>query len=151
QHGRSSESLDPREQNLAPRFLRLGNARRPSHRVAQVVLRNRAVGPPPDARVPADMSNAAPLPGAHAAAQRRGLLDANPVVRESGVQHRKHAAAEQGHVLSNVDRSGAGNKESGQGWIRTSEGVKPADLQSAPFGHSGTYPERALTPNAFEV
>jgi hypothetical protein len=30
--------------------------------------------------------------------------------------------------------------ESGQGWIRTSEGVKPADLQSAPFGHSGTYP-----------
>ena len=24
-------------------------------------------------------------------------------------------------------------KESGQGWIRTSEGVKPADLQSAPF------------------
>src|SRR5439155_17856166 len=31
----------------------------------------------------------------------------------------------------------------GQGWIRTSEGVKPADLQSAPFGHSGTYPSRA--------
>ena len=30
--------------------------------------------------------------------------------------------------------------EIGQGWIRTSEGVKPADLQSAPFGHSGTYP-----------
>ena len=28
----------------------------------------------------------------------------------------------------------------GQGWIRTSEGVKPADLQSAPFGHFGTYP-----------
>jgi hypothetical protein len=27
-----------------------------------------------------------------------------------------------------------------QGWIRTSEGVKPADLQSAPFGHFGTYP-----------
>ena len=23
----------------------------------------------------------------------------------------------------------------GRGWIRTSEGVKPADLQSAPFGH----------------
>jgi hypothetical protein len=33
---------------------------------------------------------------------------------------------------------------SGQGWIRTSEGVKPADLQSAPFGHSGTYPFGAL-------
>jgi hypothetical protein len=31
-------------------------------------------------------------------------------------------------------------RKSGQGWIRTSEGVKPADLQSAPFGHSGTYP-----------
>ena len=30
----------------------------------------------------------------------------------------------------------------GQGWIRTSEGVKPADLQSAPFGHFGTYPLR---------
>jgi hypothetical protein len=28
----------------------------------------------------------------------------------------------------------------GQGWIRTSEGVKPADLQSAPFGQFGTYP-----------
>ena len=31
-------------------------------------------------------------------------------------------------------------QRNGQGWIRTSEGVKPADLQSAPFGHSGTYP-----------
>ena len=31
----------------------------------------------------------------------------------------------------------------GQGWIRTSEGVKPADLQSAPFGHFGTYPSNA--------
>ena len=31
----------------------------------------------------------------------------------------------------------------GQGWIRTSEGVKPADLQSAPFGHFGTYPSFA--------
>src|SRR5207244_11236833 len=30
--------------------------------------------------------------------------------------------------------------KNGQGWIRTSEGVKPADLQSAPFGHFGTYP-----------
>ena len=29
----------------------------------------------------------------------------------------------------------------GQEWIRTTEGVKPADLQSAPFGHFGTYPE----------
>ena len=32
------------------------------------------------------------------------------------------------------------DSEIGQGWIRTSEGVKPADLQSAPFGHFGTYP-----------
>jgi hypothetical protein len=32
----------------------------------------------------------------------------------------------------------------GQGWIRTSEGVKPADLQSAPFGHFGTYPANWL-------
>ena len=31
-------------------------------------------------------------------------------------------------------------EEYGQDWIRTSEGVKPADLQSAPFGHFGTYP-----------
>ena len=28
----------------------------------------------------------------------------------------------------------------GQEWIRTIEGVKPADLQSAPFGHFGTCP-----------
>ena len=28
----------------------------------------------------------------------------------------------------------------GQGRIRTSEGIQPADLQSAPFGHLGTYP-----------
>ncbi len=28
----------------------------------------------------------------------------------------------------------------GRGRIRTSEGVPPADLQSAPFGHSGTLP-----------
>src|SRR5437899_2824622 len=28
----------------------------------------------------------------------------------------------------------------GGGWIRTIEGVEPADLQSAPFGHSGTPP-----------
>ena len=33
------------------------------------------------------------------------------------------------------------NENGGQGWIRTIEGVKPADLQSAPFGHFGTYPE----------
>jgi hypothetical protein len=37
-------------------------------------------------------------------------------------------------------RIGRATQRTGQGWIRTSEGVKPADLQSAPFGHSGTYP-----------
>src|SRR5256714_5654315 len=45
-----------------------------------------------------------------------------------------------------VSTSGAVRKKNGtfegtgQGGIRTSEGVKRADLQSAPFGHSGTYP-----------
>ena len=34
----------------------------------------------------------------------------------------------------------------GQEWIRTTEGVKPADLQSAPFGRFGTYPDFALRP-----
>jgi hypothetical protein len=32
-------------------------------------------------------------------------------------------------------------KRHGQEWIRTTEGVKPADLQSAPFGRFGTYPD----------
>src|SRR5713101_7284834 len=32
----------------------------------------------------------------------------------------------------------------GGGWIRTNEGVEPADLQSAPFGRSGTPPSSAL-------
>ena len=32
----------------------------------------------------------------------------------------------------------------GQEWIRTTEGVKPADLQSAPFGRFGTYPDFPL-------
>ena len=32
----------------------------------------------------------------------------------------------------------------GQEWIRTTEGVKPADLQSAPFGRFGTYPDSPL-------
>ena len=49
--------------------------------------------------------------------------------------------------LRGVAASGAARAaaRTGQGRIRTSEGVKPADLQSAPFGHSGTYPRlRAL-------
>src|SRR5207237_7369842 len=143
--------------------LRVGNVREASEWVARVVLRNCGQGRPPNVRVPADVSNAAPLPGAQAVDQLEKLVvcrrrDANPALRGSGLQHRKHvvaplSAAEQSHVRvpPNADRNDAGNKESGQGWIRTSEGVKPADLQSAPFGHSGTYPERALTPNAFGV
>lgn len=34
------------------------------------------------------------------------------------------------------------SRTGGPGWIRTSEGVKPADLQSAPVGHFGTDPIR---------
>ena len=34
----------------------------------------------------------------------------------------------------------------GQEWIRTTEGVKPADLQSAPFGRFGTYTDFPLRP-----
>src|SRR5690349_18594295 len=49
-----------------------------------------------------------------------------------------------GKVASEEVTDEFANKDSGrvfgQGWIRTSEGVKPADLQSAPFGHFGTYP-----------
>ena len=37
-------------------------------------------------------------------------------------------------------------KRHGQEWIRTTEGVKPADLQSAPFGRFGTYPDFSLRP-----
>jgi hypothetical protein len=43
-------------------------------------------------------------------------------------------------VAKREDAGAKRRKENGQGWIRTSEGVKPADLQSAPFGHFGTYP-----------
>src|SRR6516165_5113208 len=35
----------------------------------------------------------------------------------------------------------------GQEWIRTTEGVKPADLQSAQFGRFGTYPDCLFTPS----
>ena len=153
--GRQLEYLAPEEQNLAAKLLRVGNARPPSHRAPRVVPRNRGAAPP-SVRVPADASNAAPLPGAQAVDQLEELVvcrrrDANLALRGSELQHRKHVvaspnAAEQSHVRvpPNADRNDAGNKESGQGWIRTSEGVKPADLQSAPFGHSGTYPGRAL-------
>jgi integrase len=38
------------------------------------------------------------------------------------------------------DRERTAKLQSGRGGIRTPEGVKPADLQSAPIGHSGTRP-----------
>ena len=36
-------------------------------------------------------------------------------------------------------------RKSGRSWIRTSEGVEPADLQSAPFGHFGIRPGKGET------
>ena len=36
-------------------------------------------------------------------------------------------------------------RKSGRSWIRTSEGVEPADLQSAPFGHFGIRPGKGKT------
>src|SRR5206468_8364431 len=66
----------------------------------------------------------------HANALLRNVARRNPVEdRHLRAAKREDAAAKK-------------RKESGQGWIRTSEGVKPADLQSAPFGHFGTYPPR---------
>ena len=52
------------------------------------------------------------------------------------------AASEEATKACRRERFASRNRQPkiGQGWIRTSEGVKPADLQSAPFGHSGTYP-----------
>ena len=44
------------------------------------------------------------------------------------------------HLRSPISPHPAGG--SGRSWIRTSEGVEPADLQSAPFGHFGIRPER---------
>ena len=42
------------------------------------------------------------------------------------------------YILSAISSHPAGG--SGRSWIRTSEGVEPADLQSAPFGHFGIRP-----------
>src|SRR5436309_8011865 len=55
------------------------------------------------------------------------------------------AASEEATKACRRERFGSRNRQPkiGQGWIRTSEGVKPADLQSAPFGHFGTYPSDA--------
>ena len=54
----------------------------------------------------------------------------------------KVASEEATDKFANNDSAGVAGVF-GQGWIRTSEGVKPADLQSAPFGHFGTYPPGA--------
>ena len=39
----------------------------------------------------------------------------------------------------------------GGGWIRTNVGARPTDLQSAPFNHSGTPPERNEIMNTFII
>ena len=39
------------------------------------------------------------------------------------------------HVTSSLNKINGG-----KGWVRTTVGVPPADLQSAPFDHSGTLP-----------
>ncbi len=51
----------------------------------------------------------------------------------SGLRLRRFSALKTAHTTAPLGKCG-------QGWIRTSEGVKPADLQSAPFGRFGTYP-----------
>jgi hypothetical protein len=64
---------------------------------------------------------------------------------------RGSAAVRTRDVLKRIEagRTQHFDEKFGQGWIRTSEGVKPADLQSAPFGHFGTYP--FCTTKAFGV
>src|SRR5438309_741248 len=77
--------------------------------------------------------------------QREDRLPQNRGNVRSAADEQQKAAENRnlrGVVASGAARAAA---RTGQGWIRTSEGVKPADLQSAPFGHSGTYPRlRAL-------
>src|SRR5205807_826795 len=77
--------------------------------------------------------------------QREDRLPQNRGNVRSAADEQQKAAEDRnlrGVVASGAARAAA---RTGQGWIRTSEGVKPADLQSAPFGHSGTYPRlRAL-------
>ena len=43
-------------------------------------------------------------------------------------------------------RREAGERDGGGGWIRTTVGLSPADLQSAPFDRSGTPPDSLLCP-----
>src|SRR6266571_4134136 len=70
-----------------------------------------------------------------------------PVVAAVGTAAAAAAAAMVAEIAASAEISKIASihfrrrgREFGQGWIRTSEGVKPADLQSAPFGHFGTYP-----------
>src|SRR2546430_1790706 len=70
-----------------------------------------------------------------------------PVVADVGTAAAAAAAAMVAEIAASAEISKIASihfrrrgREFGQGWIRTSEGVKPADLQSAPFGHFGTYP-----------
>lgn len=44
------------------------------------------------------------------------------------------------------EAAAAAESNGGPGWARTSEGVKPADLQSAPFDHFGTDPRLKKVP-----
>src|SRR6478752_1379070 len=67
---------------------------------------------------------------------RPAVADAATAVAADTVVAGKAASEEATDEFAN---NGSG-RAFGQGWIRTSEGVKPADLQSAPFGHFGTYP-----------
>src|SRR5437870_6742171 len=73
-----------------------------------------------------------------------------PVVADVGTAAAAAAAAMVAEIAASAEISKIASihfrrrgREFGQGWIRTSEGVKPADLQSAPFGHFGTYPSDA--------
>ena len=77
--------------------------------------------------------------------QREDRLRQDPGNARSAADEQQKAAADR-NLRAAVARGAArAAARTGQGWIRTSEGVKPADLQSAPFGHSGTYPRlRAL-------
>src|SRR6266581_4345944 len=68
---------------------------------------------------------------------RPAAADAGTAAAADTVAVAKVAAREEG---TNEFANSGSKRQFGQGWIRTSEGVKPADLQSAPFGHFGTYP-----------
>src|SRR5256886_12794211 len=75
-----------------------------------------------------------------------------PVVADVGTAAAAAAAAMVAEIAASAEISKIASihfrrrgREFGQGWIRTTEGVKPADLQSAPFGRFGTYPDFPFT------